>query len=43
MGDNVIVKAVFDDWQLSGISTFLSGTYSNFTYTFYTEPRLSTP
>jgi len=34
MGDNVIVKAVLDGWQLSGISTFLSGTYSNFTYTF---------
>ena len=34
MGDNVIAKAVFDGWQLSGISTFLSGTYSNFTYNF---------
>ncbi len=34
MGDNAIAKAVFDGWQWSGISTFLGGTYSNFTYTF---------
>ena len=26
MGNNVIAKGVFDGWQLSGISTFLSGT-----------------
>ena len=25
MGDNGIAKGVFDGWQLSGISTFLSG------------------
>ena len=30
MGDNAIVKGVFDGWQLSGISTFLGGTWSNF-------------
>ena len=34
MGDNGIAKAVFDGWQWSGISTFLRGTYSNFTYNF---------
>ena len=34
MGNNVIAKGAFDGWQLSGISTFLSGTYSNFTYNF---------
>lgn len=34
MGNNVIAKGVLDRWQLSGISTFLSGTYSNFTYNF---------
>ena len=30
MGDNVIAKGVFDGWQLSGISTFLGGTYVEF-------------
>ena len=34
MGNNIIAKAVLDGWQLSGISTFLSGTYSNFGYNF---------
>jgi hypothetical protein len=34
MGHNVIAKGVFDGWQLSGISTFLSGTWSNFGYNF---------
>ena len=34
MGNNVIAKGVFDGWQLSGLSTFLSGTRSNFTYNF---------
>ena len=34
MGDNAIVKGVFDGWQLSGLSTFLGGTYGNFTYNF---------
>ena len=34
MGNNAIVKGVFDGWQLSGISTFLGGTYGNFTYNF---------
>jgi hypothetical protein len=34
VGNNLIVKGVFDGWQLSGISTFLGGTYANFTYNF---------
>jgi hypothetical protein len=34
MGNNVIAKGVFDGWQLSGISTFLGGTWSNFGYNF---------
>ena len=34
LGNNVIAKGVFDGWQLSGISTMLSGTWSNFTYNF---------
>jgi carboxypeptidase family protein/TonB-dependent receptor-like protein len=34
MGNNVIAKGAFDGWQLSGISTFLGGTWSNFTYNF---------
>jgi hypothetical protein len=34
MGNNIIAKGVFDGWQLSGISTFLGGTWSNFGYNF---------
>jgi len=34
MGNNVIAKGVFDGWQLSGISTFLGGTWANFGYNF---------
>ncbi len=34
MGNNVIAKGVFDGWQLSGISTFLGGTWANFSYNF---------
>jgi hypothetical protein len=34
MGNNIVAKGVFDGWQLSGISTFLSGTWSNFGYNF---------
>ena len=38
MDDNVIAKGVFDGWQLSGITTLLGGTWSNFTYTFTGAP-----
>ena len=34
MGNNVIAKGVLDGWQLSGISTLLGGTWSNFGYNF---------
>jgi hypothetical protein len=34
MGNNPVARGVFDGWQLSGISTFLGGTWSNFTYNF---------
>ena len=34
MGDNIIAKAVFDGWQLSGITTALGGTWANFGYNF---------
>jgi hypothetical protein len=30
LGNNVIVKAALDDWQFSGITTVLGGTWSNF-------------
>jgi Carboxypeptidase regulatory-like domain/TonB-dependent Receptor Plug Domain len=38
MDDNVIAKGVFDGWQLSGITTLLGGTWSNFTYNFTGAP-----
>ena len=42
MGNNVIAKGVFDGWQLSGITTFLGGTWSNFTYNFTGAPPANT-
>ena len=36
--DNAIVKGVADGWQISGISSFLSGTHANFTYSFTGAP-----
>jgi hypothetical protein len=36
--DNLLVKGVFDGWQISGISTFLSGTHSGFSYSFSGAP-----
>ena len=37
--DNQIVKAVFDGWQISGISTAQSGTRTSFTYAFTGAPN----
>ena len=37
--DNQIVKAVFDGWQISGISTAQSGARTNFTYAFTGAPN----
>ncbi|HWB31029.1 MAG TPA: carboxypeptidase regulatory-like domain-containing protein [Vicinamibacterales bacterium] len=36
--DNPIVKGVTDGWQISGISQFLSGTHSGFSYSFSGAP-----
>jgi hypothetical protein len=36
--DNVIVKAIFDNWQVSGVTSAISGTYGNISYTFTGVP-----
>ncbi len=36
--NNVVTKAVFDDWQVSGITTFLSGNKQGFTYGYANVP-----
>jgi hypothetical protein len=36
--DNPIAKAVFDNWQVSGITSILSGTYTGLTYSFTNVP-----
>jgi hypothetical protein len=36
--DNPIVKAIFDNWQVSGITSILSGTYDDLTYSFVNAP-----
>jgi len=36
--DNAIVKGVADGWQISGISSFLTGTHSSFSYSFTGAP-----
>ena len=36
--DNVLVKAVFDNWQFSGVTTITSGTYGGFTYNYANVP-----
>lgn len=38
LGGNAVAKGVLDGWQVSGVSTFQSGTYTNFTYTFTGAP-----
>ena len=35
---NIVAKALFDDWQFSGVTTFTSGTYGGFTYNFVNVP-----
>jgi hypothetical protein len=37
-GRNIIAQGFLDGWQVSGITTMLSGTWSNFTYTFTGAP-----
>jgi hypothetical protein len=36
--DNLFVKAIFDNWQVSGITSVLSGTYQGFSYAFTGAP-----
>jgi hypothetical protein len=36
--DNVLVKSIFDNWQFSGITSILSGTYGNLTYSYGNVP-----
>ena len=38
LGNNVVAKGVLDGWQLSGITTLLGGTWSNFSYNFSGGP-----
>ena len=38
LGNNIIAKGVLDGWQLSGITTMLSGNYSNFTFIWSGAP-----
>jgi hypothetical protein len=41
LDNNVIAKAFLDGWQLSGITTMLGGTWSNFTYNFTGAPSVN--
>jgi hypothetical protein len=36
--DNLLVKAVFDNWQFAGVGTLTSGTYGGFTYNYANVP-----
>jgi hypothetical protein len=36
--DNIITKAIFDNWQFSGITLFQTGTYTNLTYSYSNVP-----
>ena len=36
--DNVLVKAIFDNWQFGGVGTLTSGTYGGLTYNFVNVP-----
>ena len=38
LGNNIIAKGVLDGWQLSGITTMLSGNWSNFTFIWSGAP-----
>ena len=38
LGNNIIARAALDGWQLSGITTALSGTWSNFTFNWSGAP-----
>ena len=36
--NNVLAKAVFDNWQFSGVTTFTTGTYGSLTYSYVNVP-----
>ena len=36
--NNILVKALLDNWQVSGITSILSGTYTNFSYGYTGAP-----
>ena len=36
--NNLLAKAVFDNWQFSGVTTFTTGTYGGFTYNYVNVP-----
>jgi hypothetical protein len=36
--DNMIARAIFDNWQVSGLTSAISGTYGNISYTFAGVP-----
>lgn len=36
--DNIVTKAVFDNWQFSGITSILSGTYQGLSYSYTNAP-----
>lgn len=36
--DNLLAKAVFDNWQFSGVTIFTTGTYGGFSYNFSNVP-----
>jgi hypothetical protein len=36
--DNLLVKAIFDEWQFSGVTTFTSGTYGALGYNYSNVP-----
>ena len=36
--DNLVAKAIFDNWQFSGVTTITTGTYGGFTYNYVNVP-----
>jgi hypothetical protein len=36
--DNVVAKAVFDNWQVSGVTQIISGAFGNFSYSYTNVP-----
>src|SRR5262249_34889811 len=36
--DNVVARGVFDNWQVSGVTSIISGAYGNFSYVYSNVP-----